>query len=222
MSALAVALSIILSEIQVKVGWLTLLTALGAIIACYAIVLWVIGVRVTSVILEVGESLRQAFEQAAESRELRWLVTSSRLIEIEGSKHVPDVWLISSDLAEDCVGGPFQGVVSAKLKGGTRYRYFVPDRPEIRARVAQLQVVNKNTERLAVTYLSNEFFFLVPDFDLAIYDPFNETRGREAYLGIPVREAAKHYHAEVGADFVDVMIGKLMPLVAGGQQHSAT
>lgn len=215
MSALTVALSVILSEIQTKVGWLVLFLALGTVLACFAIATWLVTRQVTGAVLGIGDDLCRAVERSSGAKEISWLVTTDELVEVERSKAVAEIWLISSDLAEDSIGGPFQKVVSAKLKAGVRYRYFVPDRPEMQARMAQLQASNRATERLTVTYLSKEFFFLVPEFDLAIYDPFNKTGSREAYLGIPAAGAAKHYHARIGPELVDVMIGKLMPLVAG-------
>jgi hypothetical protein len=221
MSALTILLAILLSEVQTRLGWRIVLTALGTVIVMYSVVLLILSRNVMTAVITIGEDLRRGVEGFLDTKRPGWLMTTIRLAEMEASKQVPEVWLVTSDMAEDVVGGPFQKVVSARLKSGVRYRYFIPDRPEMRARAAQLNLINENSDRLSFNYINDEFFFLVPNLDLVIYDPFNQSGEREGYLGIPAWGAAKHYHAKIDSGLVDVMIGKLLPLVEGSKPKVA-
>jgi hypothetical protein len=210
-----IVLGILLNEIQPKLGWSILVISLITIIAIFSIVVWLVVRFVFSVTFDFAQGIQDTLDRYIASEKIGWMLTTPKLCKFEKQSKAPEIWLISSDLSEDCIGGPFQRVVAANLKRGIRYRYFVPDKPEIRSRVKQLVEYNKNPQNLEFTYLSDDFFFLVPKFDFAIYNPLKE-KGTErvAYMGIPVSGDPGRYHANIGDELIDVLVGKLLSLIS--------
>lgn len=213
-TCLTIVLGIVLSELQAKMGWAMLLVSLSSIFALFMIVIWLVVRPVLSMATGIGDQIQETLEKYVSPEKVNWLLTTLQLADYERRTKAPEIWLITSDLSEDIIGEPFNAVVSEKLKNGVRYRYFVPNTLEIRARVGQMVRSHGNVESLKVTYLSDEFFFLVPRFDFVIYDPFGGSRTeRVAYMGIPVPGEVSHYHARVDHELTDVLIGKLMQMI---------
>lgn len=211
---LTIVLGILLSEIQTKLGWLILIISLITILTIFFVIIWLIVRPILSVSVELADKIHDTIDKYIGSEKIGWILTTPQLVKFEKNSKFPEIWLISSDLSEDSMGGPFQSVVAANLEKGIRYRYFVPNRAEIYSRVEQLTKYHSCSGNINFTYLNDDFFFLVPKFDFAIYNPFNEKQlERIAYMGIPVDEKGGHYHAKVSSELIDVLIGKLMPLI---------
>lgn len=212
-----VVLGIVISEIQNRVGWVTLAISLVTVIGIYSIITWLHLKYVFSISLRLSYDIQEKIDNYIELDRVEkkgWILTVPQLVEFEKNTGAPEIWLISGDLVEDVVGEPFFDAVTQNLARGIRYRYFVPDRPEIHSRVSQIEKQRKTSERVQVTYLSSDFFFLVPDLDFVIYNPYCEDAvERVCYMGLPVPGEESHYEVKVSDDLVDLLIGKLMPLM---------
>ena len=58
--------------------------------------------------------------------------------------------------------------------------------------------------------MSDDFFFLVPHVDFAIYEPMKSiTDGKKGYIGLPIQGTTESFAALMNNDFVDAVIGKL-------------
>jgi len=217
-SGLTIALAIVLTELHVRLGWTILLLALASILFVVVAVMWLFTRRAVELVSRLPCEVRQVLDSYLDPARIRWLRTTDQLVSLEAEIKGSEVWLISSDLSEDAVGGPFQDVVGQNLRRGVGYRYFVPDRPDMRARVEQVRKRHNSPKNLSFTYLTDRFFFLTPDLDFTIYDPFNETGQRAGYMGIPAVGEKKHYHAMVDDKLVDVIVGNLMQQGGNGKQ----
>lgn len=211
---LTVLLAIMLNKVQAQVGWLILLTSLAFILIVFGLITWLIVRYVFKVSIDLSDDIRATLDKYIGAEKISWLMTTPQLVRFESKARCSDIWLFSADVSTDCVGSAFQKVVSENLKRGIRYHYFVPDTPAVRARIEQLFRYNKNNPNLKVAYLDDSFFFLVPRFDFAIYNPYKEgDTPRVAYMGLPVPGEADQYHAEFSDELTDVLMGKIAPLV---------
>ena len=210
-----IILSVVISEIQTRVGWITLIISLTTVIGIYTIITWLNLKYVFSISLKLSHDIQEKIDSYIGFEKKGWIFTVPQLVEFEKNIDTPEIWLISGDLAEDVVGEPFFEAVQQNIKRGVKYRYFVPDRPEIHARVSQIQKHYRTTKSIRVTYLSTDFFFLVPDLDFAIYNPYraNADVERVCYMGLPVPGEEIHYEVKISDDLIDVLIGKLIPLI---------
>ena len=121
-----------------------------------------------------------------------------------------EIWLISPDLLTEINSGIYAGVIKENLKKGTKYKYFVPETEINKVRVQIFRNSCGNSKNLEVYYLSDDFFFLVPRVDFAIYEPMKSiTDGKKGYIGLPIQGTAESFAVLMNNDFVDAVIGKL-------------
>ena len=206
-TGLTVLLSIFLSELQTKLGWGTVVLSLFTILTIFGITFWLIQRPLKHILVSLGDDLRKLLEP----RKFSWLLDTEQLAQYEQSATVSEIWLLTSDLLDDAQGGPFLNVVKKNLQRKVRHVYFVPNTPEVRARVEMIKEFHKNHPLLKVVYLPDTFFFLVPKFDVCIYNPLSQDKSiRAAYMGLPTQEQANHYHAAVSIDFIDKLVGVLL------------
>jgi len=204
-SGLTVGMGLILSEFQSRLGWVPLATALATTLVIFGIATFLIErpleARIVGHLEEVAKLHR--------SGSINWLRDTNQLADYERQCGSSEIWLFTADLLDDSPEGPFAEVVREKLTKGTRYVYFVPDRPEIRARVQVLQNRYPSTARPEFVYLPDNFFFLVPHLDIVIYDPLSPS-GRCGFMGLPVPDEKVHYHAAVSSEFIDRLTGTIL------------
>lgn len=208
-SGFTIVLGIVLSETQAKIGWGILIVALIFVLGIFALLILLVMTPLQQQLESYIDNVQSKIDPAA----LTWLLDSAQLAKYEQTSKAPEIWLLTSDLLDDSQGGTFNDVVAKKLaKGATKYVYFVPGTPEAKARVQALFTQHKNHTNLRAVYLPDTFFFLVPRLDIAIYNPFSEgAMPRQAFMGIPVRDEARQYHASVSLDFIDKIVGTLLP-----------
>jgi hypothetical protein len=203
-----IGVGIYLSEVQTKIGWSYLL--LGLILAFVLFLsMLIIIVRPIERSLErfVITSLRYI-----EPKYSDWLKDTQQLAEFElADPNFKEIWLITTDLQDDIPGGPFETVVTQNLKKNIQYYYFVPNTHEIKARVKQVKRHFKNNRHLHFIYLPDTFYLLVPNLDIAVYNPF-ESRSRAAFMGIPSLNKENHFHAMMSNEFMDRLVGYLSEL----------
>lgn len=208
---LALGLSVVFAEVQNQIGWRSLFAACMICLISFFLAITVLIRNVYPVSVDILEKLKSQVDRYVDKGALNWIMTSKQLADFEQSTDAKEIWLVSSDLAEDIPGGQFFTVVEANLKRGIRYRYFIPKALETQARARQLLACLGSSGDFKFRYLSDDFFFLVPHFDIAIYDPMNKTGKRCGYMGLPV-QSGHRLHGQMDGQFVDVIIGKLQSL----------
>ena len=213
-ASLTLLLSLLLNELQAKIGWLSLLVSLLLIFTIFIIVMALAFKNVSPVSLQLSDKIIKALAYYIGSDRVGWILTTEELVKFESCLKNSEVWLITSDLYEDCIGGPFQKCVSKNLKKDVKYRYFVPDTPTIRSKSSQIVKANNNHPNLSFIYLEDDFFFLVSKFDFGIINPFKENnRERIGFMGLPVPDDECRYQAKISDELIDIIIGKLLPLI---------
>lgn len=132
------------------------------------------------------------------------------IAQMELTNHFDSIWLISQDLMTEIEEGVYSGVVQQNLKKGIKYTYFVPKTPINDHRINLIKKKCGNNKNLRFFYLDDDFFFLVPQIDFAIYEPFKTSEnGKKGYMGINIEGLSGRYEVLMNHSFLDAMIAKL-------------
>jgi len=121
------------------------------------------------------------------------------------------IWLVSHDMKSEVEDGEYSGVVLDNLKKGTKYCYFVPhphNNREIITRIKMIMDKCGNNDNLKFYFLNEDFFFLVPEIDFAIYEPFNNAK-RKGYMGIDIQGLEGRYATLMSSEFIDTLLAQL-------------
>ena len=139
------------------------------------------------------------------------LYTLEQVVAYERQINAKEIWLISEDLSEELSDGPFADTVSSNLKKGTRYIYFAPNLPNIRARFETIKQHHSNYP-IDIVYLPKSFFFLTETLDITIFNPLSPSNQRSGFLGLPLHNNdSDHYHIAIEGGFIDKIVGALLP-----------
>jgi len=217
-TVLTLGLGIVFSPVQSTVGWLPLLVALGICLAIFFLTAHVLLARVKPVSLDMLGQITKQLDRYVEKGAFTWTLTSEQLADFEGKPNINEVWLVTCDLAEDVPGEVFYDVVHTNLSRGIQYTYFIPKSLEAEARSRQLVQNHQGAGHVAIVYLPDDFFFLVPLLDFAIYDPYNVNGMKTGYMGLPV-PSKDRIHCLMEPHFVDIMIGKLATVVEEAEER---
>jgi len=134
--------------------------------------------------------------------------------EYERKGEFSEIWLVSSDLDTEVNDGVYAGTVIHNLNRGIHYTYFVPKSDINSVRILRLKTESKNVENLKFYYLPDNFFFLSPDFDLAIYEPSKgRSDGRLSYMGLQVPESEHLFEVQMNDRLTDTVIQKLKEIM---------
>jgi len=206
-AGLTILLGFVLAELQTKLGWGLLAVSLITVLIIFGMIIWLVQEPLQHILIALARDIRRLLEP----KSIGWLLDTDQLASYELESNAPEIWLLTSDLLDDSQGGPFQTVVEKNLQKGKHYIYFVPNTPEIRARLEMVFSHHRNKQFLKAVYLPDSFFFLVPKLDIAIYNPLSKGKTvRCAFMGIPVPGQQDHYHASVSLDFIDKLVGTLL------------
>jgi len=212
-TVLAVLFSVVLAEFQTKFGYLTMIVSLLTVLILYSLTSFLafhsIGRRISGDVQETLAVIEA--RQAPVPEALSWLIATEQLVAFESQTKAREIWLISPDLSEDIIDAPFSRVVRENLTRGIEYHFFIPDTAVMRSRAEQLRRRHNQSALVHVNFLSDEFFFLVQDFDFVIYNPYAVDAGgpRIAYMGLPLSKADGRWQARVGDNLIDALIGQL-------------
>lgn len=209
LAVLTIALGIFISEIQTTVGWVPLIAALAVCLGIFWLCFNILVRQICPVSTGLLEDLSKRIDRFVERGAVTWLFTNEHLVQFERSIEVDEIWLVTSDLAADIPGSPFYEVVGQNLKRGVKYTYFIPRSLATEARGRQLLERHRGHGNIKVIHLSDDFFFLGPRLDFAIYDPMNRYNKRCGYMQLPV-DSKDCMHAKLDVDLVDAIIGKLL------------
>lgn len=212
LTALTIGLQVVFSFIIPKLGNVTFIISLLFILSLVAIISYFFQRPLINKLDYEFQSLGLSLKSGT----INWLVRTKELAELETSfskKEVDEIWLVTSDLLDDALEGPFFEVVQRNLKKKIRHVYFAPKTPEIEGRYAAIANKHGNSEYLNIIYLPTDFFFLVTNLDIVVYNPLGKgTISKRAFLGLPTPDTSEHYHAEVNNSFTDTLIGHLIAI----------
>ena len=170
---LTILFSILLGELQNKLGWWILILSLICVFSIMFFVLWLSFKNILIVNQNIANKIENNFSKFIDKYKLGWIISSEQIEDFEKTLSNIEIWLITADLAEDSVGQLFQECVSNNLKKNTViYKYFVPNTLEIKSKVEKLKQANNNHPNLHFIYLNDDFFFLSPRLDFIIFNPY--------------------------------------------------
>lgn len=213
--ALSVVCSIGINYFEEKVGLFPVLIVLLAILVIIPISIYVGTIMVSNlgrntIETEMDLEIKLIQQKIAENRIMNGICKEEQLALMEKTYPFEEIWLISPDLLTEINSGIYAGVIKENLKKGTKYKYFVPETEINKVRVQIFRNSCGNSKNLEIYYLSDDFFFLVPRVDFAIYEPMKSiTDGKKGYIGLPIQGTAESFAVLMNNDFVDAVIGKL-------------
>lgn len=212
---LSVVGSICINYLETNVGFLNTLIALIIICAIVGVTYYVgtaIYFAASKKTLEskIDLEIKAIQEKIAEGKIMNGICKEEQLALMEKTCIFEEIWLISPDLLTEINNGIYAGVIRQNLKKGTRYKYFVPDTEINQVRVKIFKESCGHSKNLEIYYLVNDFFFLVPRVDFAIYEPMKSiSHGKKGYIGLPIQGVKESFAVLMNNDFVDAVIGKL-------------
>jgi len=86
---LTLGLGIVISEVQTKVGWLALLSALGICLGIFFCAFYVLVRKVCPISVDVVEGITRRMNQYVEKGAVTWLLTDKQLVEHERKLSTP-------------------------------------------------------------------------------------------------------------------------------------
>lgn len=141
------------------------------------------------------------------------------IAQMELTTHFDYIWLVSHDLSTEIEEGAYSGVVSQNLKKGVKYTYFVPKSQINNHRIKIIKNKCNDNKNLRFFYLDDDFFFLVPQIDFAIYEPYKTvTEGKKGYIGINIEGLSGRYETLMNPSFLDALTAKLDSIQSTGKQ----
>lgn len=212
---MSVGCSMGVSYFEKKVGLLPVLILLIAIlviipISIYCGAILVSGIGKNNIEMQMDVEIKMIQQKIADSKIMNGICKEEQLALMEKTYPFEEIWLISPDLLTEINSGIYAGVIKENLKKGTKYKYFVPDTEINKVRVQIFRNGCGNSKNLEIYYLSDDFFFLVPHVDFAIYEPMKSiTDGKKGYIGLPIQGTTESFAVLMNNDFVDAVIGKL-------------
>ena len=213
--AMSVVCSIGISYFEKRIGLFPVLLMLLAIlviipISIYAGAIMVSNMGKNAIETQMNLEIKMIQQKVAENKIMNGICKEEQLALMEKTYPFEEIWLISPDLLTEINSGIYAGVIKENLKKGTKYKYFVPETEINKVRVQIFRNSCGNSKNLEVYYLSDDFFFLVPRVDFAIYEPMKSiTDGKKGYIGLPIQGTAESFAVLMNNDFVDAVIGKL-------------
>lgn len=213
--AMSVVCSIGISYLEKRIGLFPVLLMLLAIlviipISIYAGVVMVSNMGKNAIETQMDLEIKMIQQKVAENKIMNGICKEEQLALMEKTYPFEEIWLISPDLLTEINSGIYAGVIKENLKKGTKYKYFVPETEINKVRVQIFRNSCGNNKNLEIYYLSDDFFFLVPRVDFAIYEPMKSiTDGKKGYIGLPIQGTAESFAVLMNNDFVDAVIGKL-------------
>lgn len=213
--AMSVGCSMGISYFEKKAGLVSVLLLLLAILIIIPISIYFGSIIVSNIGKNTLEAqmdleIKMIQQKIADSKIMNGICKEEQLALMERTYPFEEIWLISPDLLTEINSGIYAGVIKENLKKGTKYKYFVPDTEINKVRVKIFKNSCGNSKNLEVYYLSDDFFFLVPHVDFAIYEPMKSiTDGKKGYIGLPIQGTTESFAVLMNNDFVDAVIGKL-------------
>ena len=213
--AMSVVGSMGVSYFEKKVGLFPVLFFLIAIlviipISIYCGTIFISSIGEKNIEAQIDLQIKMIQQKIADSKIMNGICKEEQLALMEKTYPFEEIWLISPDLLTEINSGIYAGVIKENLKKATKYKYFVPDTEINKVRVQIFKNSCGNSKNLEVYYLSDDFFFLVPHVDFAIYEPMKSiTDGKKGYIGLPIQGTTESFAALMNNDFVDAVIGKL-------------
>lgn len=213
--ALSVGCSIGISFLEGSIGIIHTIVLLTILLVSVPLAIYmgsIIYSHLSAGILEkqIDLEMKAIQSRIANDKIMNGVCKEEQLALMERTCSFEEIWLISPDLLTEINSGVYAGVVKDNLKKGTKYKYFVPNTEINKVRVEIFKKNCGNSSNLNIFFLADDFFFLVPKVDFAIYEPMKSIAdGKKGYMGLPIVGANDSFAILMNNDFVDAVIGKL-------------
>lgn len=220
---MSVGCSIGINYFENKIGLFFTIITLLIILVIFAILIY-LGIIIFfntgkyALEIQIDSEIKAIQEKISNGKIMNGICKEEQLALMERTCAFEEIWLISPDLLTEINSGIYAGVIYKNLKNGTKYKYFVPETEINKVRVEIFKDSCGHNKNLEIYYLADDFFFLVPSVDFAIYEPMKSiTNGKRGYMGLPIQGAKNKdsFAILMNNDFVDAVIGKLKELVKG-------
>mgnify|MGYP001449171439 CR=1 FL=1 len=140
-----------------------------------------------------------------------WLITSSRLMEIEAVTDSKEIWIITRSLEEEMDNSLYGPIVRSNCERGVKYTYFVPNNPIAPIRVQKLKAWLGVTEMIECRVIPHSLFDIVSAQDIAIFGPTgNDAHRMKGYMNLPIKERGTDFFIELGPQFCEQIVAILL------------
>lgn len=205
-----VFLSIIVGELSEKFNLRDVL--IGILIMSFVvfstiyIVIQVFSTRIADHLSEVEISITEL--RALSNSD--WLVSSQRLMEIEATIGVKEMWIVTKSLDEEISDELYLPIIKKNLASGKNYIYFIPDDRVAKIKACQLLAECRGEGKIEVRVLDESFFRLSFFQDLAIYGgATRELNKLQAFMNLPIQEGGYDYFIRLGSRFSEQLVASL-------------
>lgn len=159
---------------------------------------------------EIQASVKKIRQDLNSNKLMDGIYREEQLAIMERTQHFDEIWLISPDFSTEIEEGVYSNVVKDNLKKGTKYKYFVPRTDINKHRVRIFWEACNRNKHLEIYFLTDDFFFLVPDIDFAIYEPNKvDAKVRSGYMGLGIQGESERFAVKMNTFFVDALSAKL-------------
>ncbi len=144
-----------------------------------------------------------------------WIITTEELARFELENAKSEVWIITSDLEEDGIDGPFFKVVEKNMEDGVIYRYFLPNNDLVKTRVIRMKnkLTTHENKSLFFHFLDDDFFFLFSKFDFGIINPNDCRNDRFGFMGINTPDNNNRFQVRISDTLMEEFVGKLQTYI---------
>ena len=208
MTCATIGLGLILSQMESSIGWKPLLLALVICVTCFSLSFIFYLKFVYPISLELLNDLKRDFGKFARRDSFPNVISAPQLADFEETKDFGEIWLITADMENETPAKLFNSVVGRNLKRGIKYIYFIPKGLRNTARAKEVRGSHGGHQSLSFVYLPDDFFFLTPRLDFAIYDPWNCRGLRCGYMGLPIG-TEEQFHGLMETDLLDTLVGRI-------------
>ena len=212
---ISVGCSFGISYLEKSIGFFPSILLLLIILIFFLISVYIAGktllhIRKDNIDEIINKNIKNIQDKLVNNKIMNGIYKEKALALMEKTNVHSEIWLISPDLLTEINNGVYAGVVRDNLKKGTKYRYFIPHSPTNEIRVKMFQENCNNDKNLEIYYLTDDFFFLVPDVDFAIYEPLKSiSDGKQGYMGLLFQGMKERFAVLMNNDFVDALASKL-------------
>lgn len=209
LTALALLVAVVTGQVQSVVGWKALILSIALVGGIFYIIAHImINIVGSSLDEKISNKLNESKDNLDKSIAdnqcnadnfintlikiynigtiPEWILTNDELLKFETEYAESEVWIVTSDLLEDGIDGPFFNAVKTNLEKGVIYRYFLPKNDVVRLETDRMknEIGDELKDKIVPYFLKDDFFFLFSKFDFGIINPHACCGKRYGFMGI--------------------------------------
>ena len=197
-SVLTLITSVFISEMQTRAGWIIVIISLAYVFLCVILLS-------KFLLFPLGKKIDNISTENISSDLI--ILSQEKMANYELNEDLKELWIITSDLSFDTDGGTFKDVVSANLKKGVRYIYFISKNQISKSREKQMKLANKS-KNLHFVYLDDDFFFFAPNLDCVLHF-YNSEKPNDGFIGLTMN--SNRYYIKMSTELFHATYGNLFP-----------